>query len=80
MENNAKKLTINIDINEVAEARVAEIKEILDQHMGSAKLHFQVFEPKEKIYVKMPSKKTKVKICQELLDSLDQNKIHYKLN
>ena len=58
----------------------SEIKEILDQHMGSAKLHFQVFEPKEKIYVKMPSKKTKVKICQELLDSLDQNKIHYKLN
>ena len=26
MENNAKKLTINIDINEIAEARVAEIK------------------------------------------------------
>lgn len=80
METNAKKLTINIDINEVADARVAEIKSILDLHRGDAKLHFQVFEPSEKLFVKMPSKKTKVKICQELLDMLDDNKVHYKLN
>lgn len=80
METNAKKLTINLDINEVAEARVQEIKNILDQHLGDAKLHFQVFEPSEKVYVKMPSKKTKVKICQELLDMLEHNNVHYKLN
>lgn len=80
METLAKKLTINIDINEVAEARVQEIKTILDQHVGDGKLHFQVFEPKEKLYVRMPSKKQKVKITQELLDVLEENAIHYKLN
>ncbi|AWH74054.1 DNA polymerase III subunit alpha [Dokdonia sp. Dokd-P16] len=80
METNAKKLTINIDINEVAEARIEEIKNILDLHVGEAKLHFQVFEPLEKLFVKMPSKRMKVKICQELLDSLEENSVHYKLN
>ncbi len=80
MDAYAKKLTINIDINEIAEARVQEIKTILDQHKGDGKLHFQVFEPKEKLYVRMPSKKQKVKISQELLDALEENKVHYKLN
>jgi DNA polymerase-3 subunit alpha len=80
METNAKKLTINIDINEVAEARIEEIKNILDLHVGEAKLHFQVFEPLEKLFVKMPSKRIKVKICQELLDTLEENSVHYKLN
>ena len=80
METNAKKLTINIDINEVAEARIEEIKNILDLHIGDAKLHFQVFEQLEKLFVKMPSKRMKVKICQELLDTLEENSVHYKLN
>ncbi len=84
MDAYAKKLTINIDINEIAEARVQEIKEILDMHKGDGKLHFQVFDPKsekgEQLYVKMPSRKQKVKISQELLDTLEENKVHYKLN
>ncbi|GGG16671.1 DNA-directed DNA polymerase [Dokdonia pacifica] len=80
MDTYAKKLTINIDINEIAEARVQEIKTILDQHKGDNKLHFQVFEPKEKLYVRMPSKKQKVNITQDLLDALEENAVHYKLN
>jgi len=80
----AKKITINIDINEIAQERVQEIKEILDLHKGDGRLQFQVFDPKsengEQLYVKMPSRKLKVKISQELLDTLDENKVHYKLN
>tara|TARA_R110002051_G_scaffold10175_11_gene38893 strand:- start:102798 stop:107180 length:4383 start_codon:yes stop_codon:yes gene_type:complete len=80
MESNAKKLTINIDIKEVAAARVNTIKDILDQHKGDVKLHFQVFEPTEKLYVRMPSNKQKVRISQELLDALEECDVHYKLN
>ena len=84
MDAYAKKLTINIDINEIAEARIQEIKDILDSHKGDGKLHFQVFDPQsekgEQLYVKMPSRKQKVKISQELLDTLEENKVHYKLN
>ena len=73
-----------MDINEIAEARIQEIKEILDSHKGDGKLHFQVFdsqsEKEEQLYVKMPSRKQKVKISQELLDTLEENKVHYKLN
>jgi len=80
MEKHAKKLTINIDINELAEDRVEEIKNILELHKGDGKLHFQVFEPTEKLYVRMPSKRQKVNICQELLDALEVSSVHYKLN
>ena len=84
MDAYAKKLTINIDINELAEKRVQEIKQVLDQHKGDGKLHFQVFDPKsdtpEQLYVRMPSKKQKVKISQELLTALEDHAIHYKLN
>jgi len=80
MDTHAKKLTINIDINEVAENRIEEIKNILDQYKGDGKLHFQVFEPTEKLFVKMPSKRIKVNICQELLDALEHNNVHHKLN
>ena len=80
----AKKLTINIDINEIAENRILEIKEILDSHKGDGRLHFQIFDPAsekgEQLYVKMPSRKHKVKITQDLLDVLEENKVHYKLN
>ena len=84
MDAYAKKLTINIDINEIAEARIQEIKEILDMHKGDGKLQFQVFDPKsekaEQLYVNMPSRKQKIKISQELLDTLEENKVHYRLN
>ena len=84
MDAYAKTLTINIDINEISVSRIQEIKSILDNHKGDGKLHFQVFDPKsnkvEQLYVKMISRKQKVRISQELLDILELNKTHYKLN
>ncbi len=80
MDTHAKKLTISIDINEVAEARINEIKQILDQHKGDGRLHFQIFEPNSALYVKMPSRKQKVKISPELLHDLEAHTVHYKVN
>ena len=80
MDTHAKKLTISIDINEVAEARIQEIKNILDQHKGDGKLHFQVFEPQSEVHIKMPSRKQKVKISPELLEALSEHTVHYKVN
>ena len=73
-----------MDINEIAEARIQEIKAILDNHKGDGKLHFQVFDPKsnkeEQLYVKMPSRKQKIKISQELLDALEACNVNFRLN
>ena len=84
MDAYAKKLTINIDVNEIAETRVKEIKDILNNHVGDGKLHFQIFDPKskkeEQLYVRMPSRSQKVKISQELLERLEESRVHYKLN
>ena len=81
MDAYAKKLTINIDVNEIAETRIKEIKDILDNHIGEGKLHFQIFDPKskkeEQLYVKMPSRTQRVRISQELLERLEESRVHY---
>ncbi|MEH6406482.1 MAG: hypothetical protein V7767_04310, partial [Leeuwenhoekiella sp.] len=80
METYGKKLTINLDIKDVKEKRINEIKDILFHHRGDQSLHFYIFEPSEKISIHMPSRRKKVKICNELLQTLDAENIHYKLN
>ncbi|WGK66177.1 DNA polymerase III subunit alpha [Croceiramulus getboli] len=80
MNSHAKKLTIHMDINELAEPRIQELEDILRSHRGEDKLHFRVFEPKEKIDVHLPSKKQKVAISSELLNTLSAANIHYQLN
>ena len=80
METYGKKLTINLDLKEIKEDRINDLKEVLYHFRGDQSLHFYVFEPVEKISIQMPSRKKKVKICSELLNALARQKINYKLN
>ena len=49
-------------------------------HKGKDVLNFVVFDIEEKLKLHMPSRTTKVKISQELLQSLDLHELRYKLN
>ena len=80
MEQFGKKLTINLDLKEIKEERIDEIKETLFNFRGDHNLHFYIFEPDEKIALQMPSRRKKVKICTELLDELKSKNVNFKLN
>ncbi|APY10600.1 DNA polymerase III subunit alpha [Seonamhaeicola sp. S2-3] len=80
MENYAKKLSLLFDINDLKESKITQIQSLLSMHPGNHALNFVVYDAKEKIKLSMPSRKQKVKVCQELISELESQHIHYKLN
>lgn len=80
MDSYAKKLTIKLDIARLQENRIQILKDTLRSHKGEHTLNFVVYEMQDEIKLNLSSRKQKVKINSELLSSLEENEIHYKLN
>lgn len=80
METNAKKLTVQLDINDLKEEKIDFLNDVFSNHKGEITLNFVVYEKKEKVKVHMPSRKQKIRISQELLSLLAEEQVHYKLN
>ncbi len=80
MENYAKKLTIQLDINTLSDGRIDDLKELLTEHSGNHTLNFVIYEMAEQLKLHMPSRKQKVNISPELLTALENDSVYYKLN
>ena len=80
MENYARKLTIKLDITELQESKVLQLKDTLVNHKGDHPINFIVYEMEEKIKVNLSSRRQKVQISSELLHQLEEQNVHYKLN
>ena len=80
MESLARKLTLQIDIDELKEDRIEALKDLFITYTGDSAIHFVVYELKERLKLNMPSRKQKVKICRELLDELKEHPLKYKVN
>ncbi|MCF6296273.1 MAG: DNA polymerase III subunit alpha [Flavobacteriaceae bacterium] len=80
MDTMAKKLSIQLNINDLKEERIKTLKELLHMHKGNHALNFVVYDNDESIKLQMSSRKQKVKISQELLDELALEEVHFKLN
>ena len=76
----AKKLSIQLNLDEIKENKIKEIKQLLVKHQGDHHLSFVVYDEKEKMKIDMQTSKHKIDISPELLELLDQEKIYYKLN
>ena len=80
MEQQAKKLTIQMPVQDLAEDRIANLKELFKMYKGDKQLQFVIYEVEDKVKLTMPSRKQKVAISQELLDELELQQVKYKLN
>lgn len=80
MEQQAKKLTIQMAIKDLQEHRIEVLKELFRSHKGKAQLHFTMYDLEEKVKLNMPSRKTKVAISKELLEELKSQEVAFKLN
>ncbi|RED44719.1 DNA polymerase III subunit alpha [Seonamhaeicola aphaedonensis] len=80
MEQYAKKLSVQIDINDIKEDKILQLQDLFKMHPGNQSLNFVVYDTQEKLKLNMPSRKQKVKVCQELLNELEAQHVHYKLN
>ena len=80
VENNAKKLTLQLEISQLKNESVLQLKEELKSFKGDKQLMFNVYDSEKKVKLTLNSKKQKVKITPELLKLLDEKQWLYKLN
>ena len=76
----AKKLSIQLNIDDLERDKIAQLQDVFKMHEGNHNLNFLIYDNAEKIKLRMPSRKQKVKISQELLYELEELDVIYKLN
>ena len=80
LETMANKLTLHMNVLDINEEKISLIENIVKEHKGKGILHFEVYDMEEKVKLRMPSRTSKVKISQELLNELNTQELQYKLN
>ena len=80
VENNAKKLTLQLEISKIKNEDVIQLQDELKSFKGDKPLLFNVYDSEKKVKLTLNSKKQKVRITPELLKLLDEKQWHYKLN
>ena len=80
MDEMCKKLTIKIPSNKITEKSIQFLHHTLKTTDGKQALNFTIWDAKEEIELSLPSRNTKVKITNELLKTLEDNFIDFKLN
>jgi DNA polymerase-3 subunit alpha len=80
MDSQARKLTIQMPVEALAEDKINTLKDLFKMHKGDKQLHFVIYELEDKIKLSMSSRKHKVNISQELLDELTREQVSYRLN
>ena len=76
----ANKITVQLNVLELNDEKIHTIEELMKEHTGKDHLNFVVYDVEEKLQLHMPSRTSKVKISQELLNELDTIQLKYKLN
>jgi len=80
VENNAKKITIQLNIHQLKSERVEMLNDQLKAFKGDKALYFNVYDSEKKVKLTFNSKKQKIKITPDLLSQLTENEWFYKLN
>ena len=80
VENNAKKLTLQLEISQLEQDKIKQLEDDLRLFKGDNQLMFNVYDSNKKVKLPLKSKKQKIKITSELLTLLDKNNWQYKLN
>lgn len=75
----AKKLIIEMNVNELENNQVETLKEVLDKHKGDHRIDFLLKDYDDKIAVNMTSRLQRVQVTNELLGLLDGLDITYKV-
>ena len=75
-----QKLTLQLNLKTFDTAAVEQLKKRLKSFRGDKKLAFDIYDTTTATKLSLISRKTKVSISTELLQLLDEEEWHYKLN
>ena len=80
LANNVKRLTLQLDLQQLNTERIQQISDIVQSHKGEKTLMVDVFHNAEQIKLTLPSRKQKVAVSNELLAHLEDISLLYKIN
>ena len=75
-----KKMTIKIPLEELHEQSIKNFEKICKKNKGKQSLRFVIYDIEDKIELDIPSRNTKIKISNDLLKTLENEHINFKLN
>ncbi len=79
LENRANEIRISIPLKKLDQIIISDLKTIFKEHQGKIKVQFIIYDPIEKIDVKMHSKTEKVELTDELFKKLDALNLNYTI-
>ena len=80
LSNNVKRILIKIDAHLLEENHIKFFKDIFKKHKGDQDIIFNVLGNGEGLRLNLSAVKQKVKITEQLLKTLKQNKFEFRLN
>ena len=80
LSNNAKRLSVKLEIDLIEDEHVKFFKDLIKNNKGDQELVFNVFGNGDGLKVNLNSTKYKVKINEQLLKSLKEKKLDFRLN
>ncbi len=79
LEKNTKRVTLQLELNQLNDGRIEALKDILRLHKGSKPVSVDVFDTAEKLKLNLHSRKQKVEISNAFLEALEENAFHYQI-
>ncbi|MBP8792171.1 MAG: DNA polymerase III subunit alpha [Lutibacter sp.] len=80
IEKQAKKLTLQLDINEVNQPIINNLQSIFKNNEGSIPLDIVIFDTEEQVTLNLHSRSVKVHVTNEFLKLLNDEEFNFKLN
>jgi len=80
MDDLCKKVTIKIPVEDIHEKSIQHFHTLFQEHKGKQSLKFVIYDVQEEIELEVPSRNTKIKISSELLKTLEDQHVNFKLN
>ena len=80
MDDLCKKVTIKIPVEDIHEKSIQRFHTLFQEHKGKQSLKFVIYDVQEEIELEVPSRNTKIKISSELLKTLEDQHVNFKLN
>lgn len=78
-EQKASRLDLKVSTKSLDQRMVNDLSKVFEENAGNCPVQFMVYDPLDKIEVKMPSKSIKVELSNKLLKELDTFELDYRI-
>ena len=80
MDDMCKKITIKIPVQQINQTSISAFENLFKTNIGKQSLRFVIYDAEEEVELDVSSGNTKIKITSELLQTLENHHVSFKLN